>query len=109
MTLGTLDIPVEEMDINELTWHFSVPFWNAPNGGYYDLTPEEVKSEPETHKQEYDRTMKADMSHPLDIMFWKGRWVLLDGLHRPLKASILGQDKVQVRKVPESAIPDIRI
>lgn len=104
-----LDIPTEEMDIRELTWHFSVPFWNTPNGGYYNLTPEEVKNEPEAHQEEYNRTMKADMSHPLDIMFWKGRWVLLDGLHRLLKASILGHDEVQVRKVPEDKISQIKI
>lgn len=102
-----LNLPVEEIDINELTWHFDVPFlWTKPNG-YYDLKPSEVLANPEQYKDEYERTMKADLSHPIDVMEWRGHWLILDGLHRLMKASIQGQEKVNVRKVPQSAIPAI--
>lgn len=101
-----LDVPVEDMDILELVWHLDIPFWNKP-GGYYDLTPIQVLAEPEKYSEEYNRTMKADLSHPLDIMFNKGRWLLLDGLHRLVKARMLGQKIVKVRKIPKSMIPQI--
>ena len=101
-----LDVPTEDMDINELTWHFDIPFlWE--NGGVYNLTPREVIEHPEAHEAEYERTMKADLVHPIDIMQNKGRWLILDGLHRLMKASILGMDKVQVRKVPRERISEI--
>lgn len=101
-----LDIPVTEMDIKELTWHFDISFlWE--NGGVYNLKPQEVIDNPEAHKEEYDRTMKADLIHPIDIMTHKGRWLILDGLHRLMKASILGMNKVQVRIVPRERIPEI--
>ena len=96
-----LDVPVEEMDIADLEWHFDLPFWSTKDG-YYDLKPIEVLEEKEKHKDEYERTMRADLSHPLDVMWWKGRWVLLDGLHRLLKAKILRQKTVNVRKIPPS-------
>jgi|GEM_PF-1160873 len=100
-----LDIPVEEIDISELTWHFDIPFlWER---GVYDLKPQDVIDNPNAHKKEYERTMKADLVHPIDIMQNKGRWLILDGLHRLMKASTLGMQKVKVRKVPRERIPDI--
>jgi hypothetical protein len=98
-----LDIPVEEMEIRELVWHFDIPFWNT-SGESYNLTPNQVLEDPEKYKNEFDRIMKADLLHPLDIMFWKNRWLLLDGLHRLAKARKLGLDRVKVRKVPRDKI-----
>lgn len=99
-----LDVPVEEVDISELEWHFDIPFWNTPDG-YYDLTPNQVLSDPEKYKIEFKRTMKSDLKYPLDIMFWKNRWLLLDGLHRLVKAKQLGMKQVRVRKIPQGSIP----
>lgn len=102
-----LDAPVEEMDIGDLAWHFDVPFlWEG--GGVYNLTPQEVIDNPEAHNGEYERVRKADLAHPIDIMQNKGRWLILDGLHRLMKASTLGIGKVQVRKISRDRIPEIR-
>ncbi len=102
-----LDVPAEEMPIDELTWHFDVPFiWSKPDG-YYDVTPREVIDHPDEHREEFERTMRADTSHPIDIMHWRNRWLILDGLHRLMKLAIEGEKAVQVRKIPESAIPKI--
>ncbi len=96
------------MEIEELEWHFSLPFWTKTGQGFYTLTPQEVIDDPIIHKTEHERTMKSDLSYPLDIMFWKERWLLLDGLHRLLKAKLLNQDKVNVRKVPREFIYKIK-
>ena len=101
-----LDIPVTEMPVSELEWHFGIPFlWE--NGGVYNLTPREVIDSPDKHKQEFDRTMKADLKHPIDIMENKGKWLILDGLHRLMKAFIQDQDKVKVRIISRDDIPKI--
>ncbi len=103
-----LDYPVEEIPIDELTWHFRVPFiWSQPDG-YYDVEPQEVLNNPNKHPEEYKRTMQVDLSYPIDIMYWKGHWLILDGLHRLMKASLLNDKIVKVRKIPESAIPLIK-
>ncbi len=100
-----LDLPVEEMDITELIWHFDVPFlWE---NGVYNLKPQEVIDNPEVHKEEYERTMRADLVHPIDITENRGRWLILDGLHRLIKTSILGAKRVKVRKVRHERIPEI--
>lgn len=101
-----LNYPTETMDINELTWHFDIPFhWN--DGGIYNLTSQEIIDNPEKYKDEYKRTMNADLSHPIDIMENKGKWLILDGLHRLMKSKILGKGAVQVRKIPRSEIVNI--
>lgn len=102
-----LDVNAEDMPISELTWHFDIPFlWSKPDG-FYDLKPASVLKHPAQFPDEYDRTMAADTSYPIDILFWKNRWVILDGLHRLMKQSLNGGQTVQVRKIPSSAIPRI--
>lgn len=100
-----LNVPIEEININELTWHFDIPFlWE---NGVYNLRPQTVIDNPVEHVKEYDRTMKADLIHPIDIMENKGRWLILDGLHRLMKSSILKMDRVKVRKISRDQIPQI--
>ncbi len=41
------------------------------------------------------------------IMENKGRWLILDGLHRLVKAHMQGLKKVQVRVIPRERIPEI--
>jgi hypothetical protein len=102
-----LDAPIEEMPITELTWHFDIPFiWSKPDG-YYDVTPSEVVENPDSYPEEYSRTMQADTDYPIDIMYWKKRWLILDGLHRLMKQAIEGKEVVSVRKIPQTAIPVI--
>lgn len=102
-----LDFSVEEIPLSDLAWHFDIPFWDFLDDNY-NLSPNQVVSDPEKYKVEYDRTMKADLSHPIDIMENKGRWLILDGLHRLVKARILGYDKISVRKIPRTEIPKIQ-
>lgn len=52
--------------------------------------------------------MKADMKYPIDIMRNKGRWLILDGLHRLMKAYLLGMKKVRVRKIPRTKVKIIQ-
>jgi len=101
-----LEIPVEEMDISKLVWHLDIPFiWHKK--GVYNLGPRKIIEDPKSYPEEYERMMKSDLKYPLDIMRNKGRWLLLDGLHRLMKACSLGMKKINVRKIPRSKIKEI--
>lgn len=103
-----LDAPIEPMKIDELLWHFDVPFiWSKPNG-YYDINPRWIIDEPAKYPEEYERTLRADTSYPIDVMWWRGRWVILDGLHRLMKLYTQNETMIKVRKIPEPAISRIR-
>ncbi len=101
-----LDYPTQEIDITILEWHLDVPFWNLDNQ-WYVLKPRDVINSPLKYQSQYDRIMKADISYPIDIMENKGRFVILDGLHRLVKCKLLGMPKVKVRIIPRSEIPNI--
>lgn len=103
-----LDVPASEMNITELVWHFDIPFLDKGKERYA-VPPWAVMEHPEECPQEYARMLQADMTHPLDIMENKGRWLLLDGLHRLMKAYMRGDRRVSVRIVPRSMIPEIKI
>jgi len=51
--------------------------------------------------------MNSNLNYPIDIMQNKGRWLILDGLHRLIKSKILGMKKVKIRKIPRFEIPNI--
>ena len=101
-----LKYPTEEIDIKKLTWHFDIPF-HWCDSGIYNLSSKEIMDNPKKYKKEYQRTMKCDLNHPIDIMRNKGKWLILDGLHRLMKSKIIGLKKVKVRKIPRSEIPNI--
>ena len=61
-----LNIAVEEMPISDLVWHFDIPFWNFLDKNY-NLSPNEVILNPKKYKTEFNRTMNADLSYPIDI------------------------------------------
>ncbi len=101
-----LDVPVTDMDIRELEWHFDIPF-HPHDGKPYSRTSREIMADPEKYKEEYERTLRADLQYPIDIMENKGRWLILDGLHRLMKAYLQGARTVKVRIVPRDKIGDI--
>ena len=94
------------MDINELAWHFDIPFQNF-GGKRYNLSPNDVINSPQKFKAEYDRIMTPDESYPIDVMENKGRFTTLDRLHRLVKQKIQGKDVVKVRIIPRSEIKNI--
>ena len=101
-----LDYPPQEIDIDLLEWHFEIPFWNW-NNEWYVISPNDVIKNREYYKEQYDRIMASDIAYPIDIMENKGRFVILDGLHRLVKCKILGMNKVKVRIIPRNEIKNI--
>lgn len=102
-----LDVPTQTIDIEELTWHFDIPFWEKDGTDAYNLTPWDVIHKKEGTLDHQKRVNEVDLQYPIDIMENKGKYVILDGLHRLVKAYTLGQKEVQVRIIPRKNIPDI--
>lgn len=105
-TVWKLDYPTQEISIEVLEWHFNIPFWNW-NNEWYVLKPKDVINDSERYKSQYDRVMESDISYPIDIMENKGRFVILDGLHRLVKCKLLDMKKIKVRIIPRKEIQNI--
>ncbi len=102
--LWALEVPVEEMSIEEFTWILDLPFWEDEVGNIV-ITPKEVITNPDKYAAHWARINSADTSYPLDIMKNKhGKWLTLDGLHRLVKLILDKKTVVQVRKIPPEMI-----
>ena len=104
-----LDIPVEEIPIEDVIWHFSIPFWGY-NGVYYNLTANEVIENIDKYPEHYERIMNSDTSYPIDLLDNRpinGKLLMLDGLHRVVKLYLNGKKTIKARIVSRKFIPKI--
>jgi hypothetical protein len=104
----SLEVATESMSVDDLVWHFDIP-WLHTEGERFNLTPKDIMQNPDLYKEQYERTMQSDLSYPIDVMENKGRWLILDGLHRLMKAVHYGGNTVTIRKIPRSLVPKIQI
>jgi hypothetical protein len=97
------DRPIELMPVRELEWILDVPLWW--DGGHpFRLRPRDVLGEPERNRAQYVRTSEADLAIPIDVAWHHGRWIVVDGVHRLLKAVSLGHTAVAAREIPGAAL-----
>ncbi|HBK33982.1 TPA: hypothetical protein DEP34_02050 [Candidatus Uhrbacteria bacterium] len=105
--IWALDLPVVEMDIADLIWHFDAPFWPSDHGERWAITPWDVIHEKEGTLNEQKNMEHADLKYPIDILQNKDRWLILDGIHRLAKSYKLGYSKVNVRMIPREKLSEI--
>lgn len=104
--LWALDLPVEAMPMSRLEWHLDVPLWPFEEQNYC-LTPRQVLLQPHRYAAEYRRMQNASLMFPIEIVFFKHRWMILDGVHRLLRAHELGLEEIMVRKVPLALVKEL--
>jgi len=97
--LRALLLPVNEVEVAELAWLLDLPFWPDDEGTPFRLRPIDVTGGPQLELVE-----AAELSEPLDATFLHGRLVVLDGLHRLLRAARVGRRTLPVRIVPPEAL-----
>jgi hypothetical protein len=86
--LWELDLKVEPVEVADLTWMFDLPLWQL-DGERFKVTPNQVAATPMNFRAHYQRVMDADLDHPINLVAYRGRLVVLDGVHRLLKAHFL--------------------
>ncbi len=105
--LWALELPVERVAVDELRWHLALPMWSF-DGVPFAITPEQVRADPGRYHLQHARTMAADLAFPVDALARpRGALTLLDGVHRLLKADMLGRRTVDVKKVPMACLDAI--
>ncbi len=106
--IWALDLPIQEMKIDDLIWHFDYPFWEKEGTDDWNLTPLELIKNPEAEPSHYRKIQEADLSFPIEVIEYKGRYRILDGIHRLVKAYMQGQKTIQVRIIPEDKFKEIK-
>ena len=100
--LHALDLPTVSLQVADLADHLDLPFW-AYDGRPFQVTPHQVAAAPVRYREQYARTLAADLRHPLDVVRRPDdRVTILDGVHRLLRAELEGRTTVAVRVLPWS-------
>lgn len=86
--LWELDLKVEPVETADLIWMFDLPLWQL-DGDRFKVTPNQVAATPMNYRAHYQRVMDADLDFPINLVAYRGRLVVLDGVHRLLKAHFL--------------------
>jgi hypothetical protein len=94
--LLALDLKVEPVEIADLTWMFDLPLWQL-NGERFRVTPNQVTATPMNHRAHYERVMEADLDFPIHVVAYRGRLVVLDGVHRLVKAHFLRRRWIEAK------------
>lgn len=90
--LHALSLPIVDVPIDELRWQLSLPWWRGP-GGPFELTPDEVRRSPDRYAAQWTRTLAADLRYPIHLL-QRDRLIVLDGVHRLLKADLSGATSI---------------
>jgi hypothetical protein len=104
--LLALDLPVDEVGVASLGWQLDLPWWRV-DGRWFAVSPNEVRRSPEVFAEQWERTMHADLAAPIHTRDTARGTVLLDGVHRLLKADVTGVERLPRRHVPTDQLARI--
>ena len=104
--LWALDLPRRRLTVEELRWHFDLPWWRH-GGAWFQVTPRDFLAQPTAYPEHAERVANADLSHPLHVIRRRGRWLILDGIHRLAKAEMLGLSDVDVSTLAPEDLANI--
>jgi len=104
-----LDLEPEIIDRSLLDWHLDLPFWSSRRSEMlFDVEPRKVIEDMSAHPRHARRIEQADLGFSIDVMEYSGRLCIMDGTHRLAKAVLEGRAEVTVRRIPRSAIPNVK-
>lgn len=99
--LWAIDIPTEEIPISEIEYNLDIPYLEQDGTDDWNLTPRILIENFDKEFFHAEKVNKADLKYPIEIYFHKGKWIILDGVHRFTKAVQLGHKKIKVRRISE--------
>jgi hypothetical protein len=105
--IWALKLSVIDLDINDLVWHFDAPWWPDDNGERWMVTPWDVIRQIEGTLNEQSNIEKVDLNFPIEVLAHRDRLLILDGVHRLVKAYKHGDKKIKARIIPREKLPEI--
>jgi len=99
--LWAADIPVEEIPISEIEYNLDIPYLEQEGTEDWNLSIRMLIDNFDKEPFHAKKVNEADLKYPIEIYSHKGKWIILDGVHRLAKAVKLGRKTIKVRKVSE--------
>jgi hypothetical protein len=103
--LHELALPVVELSVVELRWMLDLPWWRVGERRFA-VTPNQVRYAPERYASHWRRMLDADLDYPIDLL-QRERLIILDGVHRLLKADVLDMRTLACRVLDQAQFAKI--
>jgi hypothetical protein len=104
--LLALDLVEHELTVSEFEWMLELPLWREHVRPFV-VTPNQVRAEPDAHSEQRDRTLGVELCAPVHVTEREGRLVIIDGIHRLLRASMERIPRLPARLLPVERWPQI--
>ncbi len=98
--LRELPLPVVEIPLEKLLWHFDMPVWEKDGTDDWNLMPWEVIRKEEGTTTHWKRMEEADLGFPIIVTDYNHRLVILDGMHRLVKAYLERHATISAKVIP---------
>lgn len=102
--LWDLDIPVEEIGIEEISANMHFPYLEREGTDDWNLTPRMLIDNFEKESSHAAKVKKANSKFPIEIYLHNSSWIILDGVHRYVQAVMNGEKTIRVRKVTRAML-----
>ena len=102
------DIPVEEILLTDLDHNLDIPFLEHEGTDDWNLSPRMLLANFDQEKPHADTVERASLDFPIELYFHQGQWIILDGVHRFVKAHREGQKTIKVRRISDQIIKQVR-
>lgn len=99
--LRDLPLPTEQIKMEDLIWCFDFPVWEKDDTDDWNLTPWEVIRNEKGTTEHRKKVNEASLEYPIVIIFHREKWVILDGIHRLVKAYELGDETMNCKIISE--------
>lgn len=84
--IQALNLPVVDFEIDKLIWNFDLPFWEKDGTDDWNLTPRDVIDKTDGSMGHQERVEQADLQFPILLLNKNDKWLIIDGVHRLVKA-----------------------
>lgn len=84
--LREVDLPIIDFEIDKLIWNFDLPLWEKDGTDDWNLTPWDVINKIEGSIEHQEKVKQADLRFPILLLNKNGKWLVIDGVHRLVKA-----------------------
>lgn len=101
--LWEFNLPTVSLEIKCLDWILDYPIW------YMDQypVPSMIIEKPDLDINHWRRIQDSDLNFPIHVLRWKNQLLILDGIHRLIKAKLSGSLTINAKILNEEHIQEI--
>ena len=106
-----LKAAVDQVPCADFAYLLDLPLWSSVKGRgvLFDLRPRQVMRHPGSSPYQCQRLNDVDLAYPIDVLIYRNRRWILDGVHRIAKHLILKHTTLPARFHDAAVIPAIAV